>query len=179
MNEFPIPGFLPSASGPIHDPGKAVLDVYAGLASARRQAEDARKLAEAQIRSIALEADAVIAELSAMRFEFDRLLHRIGPQLEKIEAGGILSLLDLFSRGWSALLQRHCIEIHDPKGEVFSDALAEIVEVRAAFVDPEVKQPMIAETIAPVIRYKGRLASKAVVHKAVPPNLFSNDQKGE
>ena len=169
MAELSIPGFLTAPPFGEDDLEGTILGLYRDLAAAHRQAEENLQLAENYIRETTRETHQTIAAMASIRFEFDRLMHRIRPMLETKGNMEICGVLDLFSREWSAVLARHAVELRDLTGEEFTDAIAEVVEICASFEDPNVRDPVVSNTLSPLVLYKGRIAMKSVIEKAVPP----------
>ncbi len=83
---IPIPGFLPTplATTPRELQGLA-LELYRHLADNARRLEECERKAKDELASQAREHDRMIARLAAERFEFQRLLDRVLPQIEQGE----------------------------------------------------------------------------------------------
>jgi hypothetical protein len=170
MSRPSVPNVLPEAPDVSRGEGAAelALDLYRQLAQARRESHAALEQAEKRIDAHALGLNATIAALAAERFEFDRVLKRIEPELTALGAANAARVLDLFVRGWSAALSREGVEVRDLTGLPFTDDLAEAVDVSCAIEDASIAQPVISETLTPLVVHRGRIVGKALVNKAVP-----------
>src|SRR6266545_6084489 len=111
MPRVPLPEPLPETPDVSRGEGAAelALDLYRQLAEARRDARAAVEKADQRIESHVLSTSATIAALAAERFELDRLLKRIEPELTARGAADVIRVLDLFARAWSAALAREGI----------------------------------------------------------------------
>jgi hypothetical protein len=168
MADIPVPDLLPVAAATAGDPAELVLELYRELASARRDAELAARQADERIHAHTLETNRTIAALASERFEFERLMKRIQPELNALAARNVLRVLDLFRRSWATNLTRHHVELRDLTGEPFTSELAEMVDVNAVLDDPAIAGPIVHEMLAPLVLHHDRVAGKAIVNKAVP-----------
>jgi molecular chaperone GrpE (heat shock protein) len=170
MPHVPFPDALPETSDVSRTEGASelALDLYRQLAQARRETHACIERAGQRIEAHVLATSATIAALATERFELDRLIKRIEPELAALGADNALRVLDLFARAWSASLARHGVEVRDLTGASFDDEIAEAVEVNAAIEDASIATPMIRETLAPLVVHRGRIVGKAVVNKGVP-----------
>jgi hypothetical protein len=168
MVDVPVPDLLPVASTAAGDLTELVLELYRELASARRDAELAARQAAERIHAHTLETNRTIAALAAERFEFERLMKRIQPELDALAAQNVSRVLDLFRRSWASELARQHVELRDLTGEPFTSELAEMVDVNAVLDDPAIAEPIVHEMLVPLVLHHDRVVGKAIVNKAVP-----------
>lgn len=115
------------------------------------------------------ESDRALAHLAAERFEFERLLRRIVPAMQRSrKLGKDARALELFARRWDQVLARLELEVQDPAGLPLSDVLAEIVEVESAVPDPALAEVLVRETLFPIVRFKQRVIGIGRVITSVP-----------
>jgi hypothetical protein len=154
-----------------------VLELYQQLADATSRADASERQARDQVEAQTRALHRTIALLAAERFEYDRLLRRLLPELEKVGHEHIGRLLALHTRSWDATLRRVQIEVRDLTGEVLTDALADMVEVESAIPDPAVQESTVRETLFPLVLHAGRVVGLAKVVTSVP--LQQSDIKQE
>ena len=167
-----VPDFLPEGTSLATSEGASelALDLYRQLAEARRETRTVIERAEQHIETHVVGVSATIAALAAERFEFDRLLKRIEPELVALGAANVARVLDLFARGWNSTLSREGIEVRDLTGMAFTDDLADAVDVSSAIEDASIGEPIVRETLVPLVLHRGRVVGKALVNKLVPLN---------
>jgi hypothetical protein len=170
MPRVPFPDALPETGDLSQTEGASelALDLYRQLAQAQRETRACIEQAGQRIEAHVLGTSAIIAALAAERFELDRVIKRIEPELVALGADNALRVLDLFARSWSASLARHGVEVRDLTGAPFDDEIAEAVDVNAAVEDASITAPMIRETLVPLVLHRGRVVGKALVNKGVP-----------
>lgn len=167
IRTIPVPDTLPERPIPDVEPSLLALDIYRMLADANQRALDAAGEAEARIQKHLLEANGSLAALAGQRFEFERMLRRLRPQLEG--CGEALRVLDLFARGWDAVLGREQIEVRDLTGLPLSDEIAECIdEVSGAVPDGAVDHVVVRETLVPVVLHRGAVIGRAAIVKTIP-----------
>ena len=99
--ELPLPPSIPlPAEARLDDVESAALELYQRVAEADRCSEEIERRLRSQMLEKSRTADRLIATLAAERFEFDRLLRRLGPELERRNAGDVMQYLEMFARAW-------------------------------------------------------------------------------
>lgn len=161
----PLPTVLPGVPG---DLAERALALYRRLAAAEAELAEERCRAAAEIDRHRREVAATLARLAAQRFELERLLERLLPQLAQAGRDDLGEVLGLFARGWDAELARAGVEVEDLAGEPLTDELAEVVEVEAAVPDPETAAAVVRESLSPLVRWHGRVVAAARVITSVP-----------
>jgi hypothetical protein len=177
LDDLPIPGFLaaPELSQIPANIEDLTLDLYQRTSDTSRNAADTVKRIEQQVRERGRATDRVIAVLAAERFEFERVLRRIRPELEQLNAPSAERVLGLFARSWDATLARLKVECRDLTGLPLTDELAAEVEVESA-IPGDTDQTVIRETLFPLVIYEGRVAALAKVVTLVAPVPAEEEQ---
>jgi hypothetical protein len=164
-----VPDFLPtSCSEPSGTLQELALELYRCVAASRGELEEQRKSAQQEIERHTREAGRTLARLAAVRFELERLLARIRPDLAEAGRGDLVRVLDLFARGWDAELARAGVEVRNPTGDLLTDELAAVIEVEGAIPDPTACQARVRETLSPLVLWAGRVIGTARVITSVP-----------
>jgi len=168
--QMPVPGFLPTPPAvTLRELQGLAQELYQRLADSGRHIEQGERKAHDELSSQAREHDRLIARLAAERFEFQRLLDRVLPQIAQGELPADLAkALTLQARSWDAELHRARIEVIDLAGQVLTDALSERVEVESAIPDPEVEETLVRKTLVPLVLHAGRVVGVAKVITSVP-----------
>lgn len=166
---IPIPGELPTPLRSFPETlADDVLGLYHRLAEAdtllRRASEASQKARQAERR----QAERVLVQLAAQRFELERLLRRILPNLRQAGLSGDVHALELFARRFDQELSRQQIEVLDPVERPLDEALIEVLEVESAVVDPAVAEPRVRETLFPIVFWRGRPIGPGRVISSVP-----------
>lgn len=169
LYELPIPDYLPVAS----PNGFAGLPELVGelcqrLSDMTRQLEMAEQQTREQLATQSRKMNRLVAQLASERFELERLLRRVLPELEAAGLTSLAKVLTLFARSWDSNLRRAEIEVRDVTGCELTDELVEVVEVESAVVDAGVRQTVVRETITPLVIYQGRVIGVATIITAVP-----------
>jgi hypothetical protein len=144
------------------------LELYRRVADSAREAEEHQKKARQEIDRSTQEAGRTLARVAAARFELGRLLARVLPMLVEADRGDVARILELFTRGWDAELERARVEVRDVTGQALTDELAAVIEVEGAIPDPGVDQAMVRETLSPLVLWAGRIVGVARVITSVP-----------
>jgi hypothetical protein len=168
VNQFPLPDPIPRAAADPVDLAGVSLSLYRKISGLNRLAEEAIANAELRIQSHTLATSRTIAALAAEHFEFDRVMKRIQPELEKAGANSVKRVLEVFGRGWAAVLAREEVELRDLTNVPFSNEIAEVVEVNGSVADPAASEPVVRETLTPLVLHRGQIISRAIVNKSVP-----------
>src|SRR5947209_7364741 len=116
--ELPIPGFL-SAPELEQIPANLedlTLELYQRTSDAIRSAAETVQHMDQQVNERQQTTDRVVAALAAERFEFERVMRRIRPELEQLNAPTAERILALFARAWDATLARLKVECRDLTG---------------------------------------------------------------
>jgi hypothetical protein len=168
VNPFPLPEpIVRDAADPVDLP-ILTLSLYRKLAALSRTAEDAVSTAEKRIYDHVLATGKTVAALAAEHFDFERVMRRIEPELEAAGLHNVRRVLDVFRRGWTAVLTREQVEVRDLTNQPFSDEIAELVEVNGSIEDAAVTEALVRETLAPLVLHRGHVICKAIVNKSVP-----------
>jgi hypothetical protein len=168
-NDLPIPGVIPvPAKLRVEDAEDAALELYRRVAEADRRYQEMERRQQSEIAETSRKTHRLISALAAERFEFDRLMRRLKPELERRNAGDLIQLLDLFAKAWDLKLGRASIQVVDLAGLPLSDELAGDVEVESHFPDPSVVQATVRETLIPLVLLEGKTIGSAKIITAVP-----------
>ena len=112
MNELPLPPMIAQPDELLfNDVEDAALELYKRAAEAEAQTEKAVRTVRAEMVEQMRSAHRLIATLAAERFEFDRLMARIAPELERRNSNDLLQFLVLFKRSWELRMRRASIEV--------------------------------------------------------------------
>jgi hypothetical protein len=170
IEPIPIPDYLSTSSAAtLHELQALALELFQRLADGARRLENCERKAKDEFASQTRDNDRMIARLAAERFEFQRLLDRMLPQIEQSELPPDLAkALSVQARGWDAELQRMGIEVIDLAGQILTDALSEKVEVESAIPDPNVEETVVRKTLTPLVLHEGRVVGAAKVNTSVP-----------
>jgi hypothetical protein len=177
VNPFPLPDPIPCAVRDPLDLAGLSLSLYRKICGLNRLAEEAIENAERRIHTHTLATNHTIAALAAEHFEFERVMKRIEPELEKAGVHNAKRVLDIFGRGWAAVLAREQIEVRDLTNVVFSNEIAELVEVNGSVEDPAASEPVVRETLTPLVLHRGQIAGRAIVNKAVPTSAADTNNQ--
>jgi len=173
---IPVPDLLPERSLSDVEPALLVLEVYRLVADSNQRAADAAAEAETRIQRHSLDMNGSLAALAVQRFEFERMLRRLRPLLEG--CGDAVRVLDLFARGWDAVLGREQIEVRDLTGLPLSDEIAECIdEVSGAVPDHTADCVAVRETLVPVVLHRGIVIGRAAIVKTIPAANAAVEQK--
>ena len=172
---FPVPPLLTEPYvAHLGDVEDAALDLYQRLADATRRAEDVERKCKTEVADHTRNARSLIATLAAERFEFERLLRRIEPELQRLKADDLLRVVSLYARSWDQKLLRLRIEVRDLTGMPISDD----VEVESHVPDPSVSQTEVRETLTPLVLLDGKVIGLAKVVTSVPVVVTEDAGKG-
>lgn len=167
-----IPGFLPTPlKGPPANLEDLALELYRRLAESAARERECRREAQERVEEITRRSNRVITELATERFEFERLIRRILPDIEKAGIEHVARVITLYARSWDSNLRRAQVEVRDLTGSPLTDELAEVIEVESAIPDPSVSVLMIREMLSPLVRVEGRVTGIAKVITSVPIRL--------
>jgi hypothetical protein len=169
MRHVALPPYLPAV--PLAAPAalpELALELYRKVAAATREAEQAQQAARQEVEKFTREAGRVLARLAAARFELERLLARLRPELAAAGRDDLGRVLDLFARGWDAELERSRVEVRDVTGLPMTDELAQLIEVEGAVPDVASRETTVRETLAPLVLWAGRVVGVARVITSVP-----------
>jgi hypothetical protein len=155
------------------------LDLYEHSADVARRLRNSATRWEEKLAAQTAETDGVIAALATVRFEFQRLLDRFSRGPEPLDPERFRELLELFAKQWDVSLVRCGVEVQDLTGEIMSDDLAGRVDVQNAIPDPAVKELTVRETLAPQVRYKERVAGRAIVVTSAPVPIETEKPEAE
>jgi hypothetical protein len=169
LDELPVPDYQPVAS----PDGFARLPELVGelcqrLGDMSRRLEMAEQQAREQFATQNRKMNRLVAQLASERFELERLLRRVLPELEAAGLANLAKVLTLYARSWDSNLQRAEIEVRDVTGCELTDELVEVVEVESAVADASVRQTVVRETITPLVIHQGRVIGVATIITAVP-----------
>ena len=146
---FPLPPFMAAPEGSrVADVEDAALDLYQRLADATRRAEEIERRSRTELADHVRNTRSLIASLAAERFEFERLLRRIVPELQRLQAEDLLRIVGIYARSRDQKLMRLRIEIRDLTGQSLSEGLADEVEVESHVPDPAVTETQVRETLS-------------------------------
>jgi len=167
--ELPLPPSIPlPAEARLDDVESAALELYQRVAEADRCSEEIERRLRSEMLEKSRAADRLIATLAAERFEFDRLLRRLGPELERRNAGDVMQYLEMFARAWDLKLGRAAIKVVDLAGLPLIDELVEDVDVESHLPDPTVTQTTVRETLIPLVLLGGKAIGSAKIVTSVP-----------
>jgi hypothetical protein len=110
----------------------------------------------------------LVAILAAERFEFDRMMRRIGPELTRRNCTDLLQSIGLYARAWDLKLSRASLEVVDLAGYPLTDELAGEVEVESHLPDPSVSVTTVHETLVPLVVLGGKVIGPAKIVTSVP-----------
>jgi hypothetical protein len=167
-NPFPVPPEL--TVDEVFECGNIegeTLALYQKLAEAVRAVEESDRRREEELAGVTDRFLSLIASLAGERFEFERLVRRMVPELVRMEAAELIKALDLFQRAWDQTLRRNKIEVLDISGWTLTDEIAEEIEVKGHVSDSGVTQTKVRETLAPLVRIEGRTIATAKVITSV------------
>lgn len=169
-NQPPVPDFLPEPPDWPAPPDleEMVLGLYQRVADYARRLDSSERQAKAREEAHGRKTRRVIALLAAERFEFERLMRRILPDLRAAGADEAVRVLTLYARTWDANLRRSQVEVCDLTGSVLTDELSELVEVESALPDSTVSEPVVRETLSPLVKVEGHVVSLSKVITSVP-----------
>jgi len=184
MNSIPLPPVVPLPAEPqLADIEDAALELYQRVVEAERRAEEAEHRIEEAERRLRAEmtektrrANRLIAVLASVRFEFVRLVQRLWPELQSLQANNLMELCVLFLRSWDSRLHQASIRVVDLTGLPLTDELAGDVEVESHVPDPSVAQAMVRETLAPLVLLEGKVIGMAKIVTSVPETKEENVQ---
>lgn len=177
VNELPVPSSIPlPAEARLEDIEDAALEFYQRVAEADRRIGEVERRLRTEMSEKSRSANRLIALLAAQRFEFERLVRRLGPELERRNAGDIMQILDLYARAWDLNLGRAALQVVDLTGQPLDEKLAEDVEVESHVPDPSVSQTMVRETLVPLVLLEGRPIGLAKIVTSVP---VTTEEKAE
>jgi hypothetical protein len=177
MNELPLPPMIAQPDELLfNDVEDAALELYKRAAEAEAQTEKAVRTVRAEMVEQMRSAHRLIATLAAERFEFDRLMARIAPELERRNSNDLLQFLVLFKRSWELRMRRASIEVVDLTGQPVTDELAGDVEVESHVPDPSVAETRVRETLIPLVLLGGRSIGMAKIVTSVPVPVEEREQ---
>jgi hypothetical protein len=166
---LPVPDFLPTSSRTLpSDLPDLALRLYQRLAEALSRVETSERQVQEQTNAQLRMLYRVVVLLAAERFEYDRLLRRVLPELEKSGQESIGQVLALHTRTWDETLRRVQIEWRDLTGHILTDELADVVEVESAIPDSTIHETVVRETLFPLILHEGRVVGLAKIVTSVP-----------
>lgn len=174
-----VPGFLPTPldGSPVRLEDLA-LELYQLVADSAARARQCEREAQERIEEITGKSNQIIAELASERFEFERLIARILPEIEKAGLEDVARVITLYVRSWDSNLRRAQIEVINLTGHHLTDEIAEVIEVESAISDPSISSVIIRETLSPLIKIKGRVISVAKVISSVPVQTDEQSSAG-
>ena len=146
----------------------AAYELYDRVARADEQLTKCERSLRAELAEKSRSAQRLIAMLAAERFEFDRILRRLSPELERRGASDLLQYLNLFVRAWDLKLSRANIQVLDIAGCLLDDELAGDVEVESHVPDVSVSATMVRETLVPLVKLDGKTIGQAKIVTSVP-----------
>ncbi len=164
-----VPDYLPTplTEVPARLPAMA-LELYRRLAESERAVEQERDRAAAEIEQHRRQTSRLLARLAAQRFDFERLLDRVLPDLAEAGREDLGEKLRLFARSWDAELVRAQVEVRDPTGDAVTDELAEVIEVEGVVPDPDTSQAVVREALSPLVLWQGQVVGLSKVITSVP-----------
>lgn len=176
-DEIPFPPLIPlPEASRLEDVEDAALELYQRVAEADRRIDETERRLRMEMSEKARSANRLIAALAVERFEFERLVRRLRPELERCKAADAMQAFDLYSRAWDLKLGRAGIEVVDLTGHTLSDDIADDVEVESFVPDPSVTQTMVRETLVPLVLLQGKTVGQAKIVTSVPVPAEENTQ---
>ncbi len=177
-----VPDYLPTSltEVPVRLPAMA-LELYRRLAECERAGEQERERAADEIERHRQESSRLLARLAAERFEFERLLVRVLPDLAGTDLEDLGEKLRLFARSWDAELGRARVEVRDLTGDAVTDELAEVIEVEGVVPDPDTSQAVVREALSPLVLWQGQVVGLSKVITSVPasPSMESESSSSQ
>ncbi len=173
---LPVPAFLVPDEVRLDDVEDAALELYARVAEADARLDQVQHKLREELGEQARALKRLIALLASERFEFDRLMRRIGPELMSGGMAGLMESLQLYARGWDMRLNRMSIQVVDLAGYPLSDDLVNDLEVESHVHDPSIRATTIRETLVPQVFLEGKSIGMAKVIAAVPSSSEDGQQ---
>ena len=177
MNQPPVPDLLPTAWRTPPNLKELTLALYRHLANCSASVEASKKHATEQVEDHIRQTSRIIAQLAAQRFEYERLLKRVLPELEVAGLREVGDVLLLFARSWDAELRSACVEVRDLTGQMVTDDLTDMIEVHSAVSESGAESVLIRETLFPLVMYRDVVVGPAHVITSVPPQSGDTDLK--
>ncbi len=174
-----VPDYLPMSltEVPVRLPAMA-LELYRRLAECERAVEQERERAAEELERHRRETSRLLARLAAERFDFERLLDRVLPDLAGAGREDLGDKLRLFARSWDAELERARVEVRDLTGDAVTDELAEIIEVEGVVPDPGTSQAVVREALSPLVLWQDRVVGLSKVITSVPASPSMESETG-
>ncbi|HWP43377.1 MAG TPA: hypothetical protein VNO14_09095, partial [Blastocatellia bacterium] len=109
MNDLDIevPGFLPTPlEGPPEELEDLALELYQRIADGAARVRQCEREARERTEEATARSNRLIVELTCERFEFERLIRRILPEIEKAGLENVAKVIALYARSWDSNLKR-------------------------------------------------------------------------
>jgi hypothetical protein len=144
------------------------LELCQRLADAASEVKAAEQRAKKEMEEIIERKEKLIAQIASERFEFDRLMQRVLPDLEAAGLESLIKIFAVYSKSWDVNLKRAQVEVLDLTGARVTDPLLDLVEVESAVPDPVAGEGFVRETLSPLVKLEGRIIALAKVITTVP-----------
>ncbi len=168
-DQLRAPDFLETPwTAPPTDLKELTLALYQRLSDCIARIEEREREAQEEIEKHTRRMSRLIAQLAAERFEYERLMQRVAPELERAGLTDLIRIFDLHARSWDANLRRAQVEVRGLTSEIVTDKLIEQIEVESAIHDPAVGEAVVRETLSPLVLLEGRIIGLAKVITSVP-----------
>jgi len=152
----------------LEDIEDAALALYERVAEADARVAAMEKQHGSELAEQTRALHRLIAVLVVERFELDRMMRRIEPELTRRGCTDLLLSISLYARAWDLKLSRASLQVVDLTGSPLTDELAGEVEVESHLPDPSVTVTTVRETLVPLVLLDGKVIGPAKIVTSVP-----------